>query len=47
MQRCLAPELRRGSEILLDIGPRLLTVLVEVGKNEEARASTCLAVDIA
>lgn len=36
-----------GSEVLLDIGPRLLTVPVEVDKNEEARTSTCLAVDTA
>lgn len=36
-----------GSEILLDIGPHLLTVPVEVDKNEEARARICLAVDTA
>lgn len=30
-----------GSEILLDIGPRLLTVPVEVDKSEGARTSTC------
>jgi len=39
--------LSMGSEILLDIGPRLLTVPVEADKNEEARTSTCLAVDAA
>jgi hypothetical protein len=36
-----------GSKIILDIGPRLRIDLVEVGKNEEARTSPCLAVDAA